>query len=113
MHPCTHAPMHPFFKTPTLQSLQDGSGREADSIVLAGEMKFLFLLLGSLSDFGINHYKKYKVQFTRYKGKYKVQFTRYMLLALIHVVLCSLFFVLNFTWGLPCQKEDDEVCSQS
>ena len=42
-------------KTPTLQSLQDGSGREADSIVLAGEVKFLFLLLGSLSDFGINH----------------------------------------------------------
>ena len=41
-------------KTPTLHSLQDGSGREADSVVLAGEMKFLFLLLGSLSDFGIN-----------------------------------------------------------
>jgi len=41
-------------KTPTLHSLQDGSGREADSIVLAGEVKFLFLLLGSLSDFGIN-----------------------------------------------------------
>ena len=97
-------PMYPNYisKTPTLQSLQDGSGRVADSFVLAGEMKFLFLLLGSLSDFGINHYKKYKVQFTRY-----------MLLAFIYVVLCSLFFVLNFTWGLPCQKEDDAVCSQS
>ncbi len=42
-------------KTPTLHSLQDGSGRNTDSVVLAGEVKFLFLLLGSLSDFGINH----------------------------------------------------------
>ena len=69
-------------KTPTLQSLQDGSGRESGHIVLAGEKKFLFLLLGSLSDFGINHYKKYKVQFTRY-----------MLLAFIYVVLCSLYLI--------------------
>ena len=50
-------PMYPNYisKTPTLQSLQDGSGRESGHIVLAGEKKILFLLLGSLSDFGINH----------------------------------------------------------
>ena len=50
MSPCLHVSK----KTPTLHSLQDGSGRVADSFVLAGEMKFLFLLLSSLSDFGIN-----------------------------------------------------------
>ena len=54
MSPCLHVSMSPK-KTPTLHSLQDGSGRNTDSVVLAGEVKFLFLLLGSLSDFGINH----------------------------------------------------------
>ena len=68
----------------------------------------------------------YKVQREVQSTIYKVQFALSTYLrcplffvlcslsfVLIHVVFCSLFFVLNFTWGLPCQKEDDEVCSQS
>ena len=78
-----------------------GADEKADDIVLAGDGEEDSILVAWLA-FGFWHQSLQKVQSTIYKVH-----------ALSIYLRCPLFFVLNFTWGLPCQKEDDAVCSQS